>query len=90
MDKLTYAGDLSTLKPVMNKPDFYFENADICVREAEVQLFGEEKTNIVVNLAAESYNLMLNERSVRGIVISYRGFLSFNEENNVNCDSMFL
>ena len=32
LDKLTYAGNLSTLAPVMDKPDFRFVRADICDR----------------------------------------------------------
>jgi len=34
LDKLTYAGNLSTLKPAMDKPNFRFVQADICDREA--------------------------------------------------------
>ena len=55
LDKLTYAGNLSTLLPVMDKPDFRFVKADICDREAVYKLFAEEKPDIVVNFAAESH-----------------------------------
>lgn len=34
LDKLTYAGNLSTLKSVMDNPNFRFVEADICDREA--------------------------------------------------------
>lgn len=34
LDKLTYAGNLSTLAPVMDNPNFRFVKADICNREA--------------------------------------------------------
>lgn len=54
-DKLTYAGNLATLQPVMDKPDFRFVQADICDREAVNRLFEEEKPDIVVNFAAESH-----------------------------------
>ena len=30
LDKLTYAGNLSTLAPVMDNPNFRFVKADIC------------------------------------------------------------
>ncbi len=30
VDKLTYAGNLSTLKPVMDNPNFRFVKFDIC------------------------------------------------------------
>ena len=55
LDKLTYAGNLSTLKPVMDNPNFRFVKADICDREAVYQLFEEEHPDIVVNFAAESH-----------------------------------
>lgn len=55
LDKLTYAGNLSTLEPVMNKPNFRFVKIDICDRNAIYKLFEEEKPNIVVNFAAESH-----------------------------------
>ena len=55
IDKLTYAGNLSTLEPIMNNPNFRFIKADICDRETIYKLFEEEKPNIVVNFAAESH-----------------------------------
>ncbi len=55
LDKLTYAGNLSTLAPVMDHPRFRFVRADICDRTAVMQLFKEEKPDIVVNFAAESH-----------------------------------
>lgn len=55
LDKLTYAGNLSTLKSVMDKPNFRFVRADICDRDAVFALFEEERPDIVVNFAAESH-----------------------------------
>ena len=55
LDKLTYAGNLSTLKPVMDKPNFRFVKDDICDREAVYALFEEEHPDVVVNFAAESH-----------------------------------
>ena len=55
LDKLTYAGNLSTLASVMDEPNFRFVRADICDREAVNRLFEEEKPDIVVNFAAESH-----------------------------------
>lgn len=55
LDKLTYAGNLSTLAPVMDHPKFRFVKADICDREAVYQLFEEEQPDIIVNFAAESH-----------------------------------
>ena len=55
LDKLTYAGNLSTLAPVMEKPNFRFVKADICDRETVDKLFAEETPDMVVNFAAESH-----------------------------------
>ena len=55
LDKLTYAGNLSTLKSVMDHPKFRFVKLDICDREGVYKLFEEEKPDIVVNFAAESH-----------------------------------
>ena len=55
IDKLTYAGNLSTLAPVMNNPKFRFCKLDICDREDVFTLFEEEKPDAVVNFAAESH-----------------------------------
>ena len=55
LDKLTYAGNLSTLKDIMDKQNFRFVKLDICDREGVYQLFEEEKPDIVVNFAAESH-----------------------------------
>ena len=55
LDKLTYAGNLSTLASVMDKPNFRFVRADICDHEAVDRLFDEEKPDVVVNFAAESH-----------------------------------
>ena len=55
LDKLTYAGNLSTLKSVMDNPNFRFVKLDICDRAGVYALFEEEKPDMVVNFAAESH-----------------------------------
>lgn len=55
LDKLTYAGNLSTLVPIMDNAHFRFVRADICDRKAVDALFEEEHPNMVVNFAAESH-----------------------------------
>ncbi len=55
LDKLTYAGNISTLESVMDKENFTFVKADICDREAVYALFERERPDIVVNFAAESH-----------------------------------
>ena len=55
LDKLTYAGNLSTLKSVLDMPSFRFVRGDICDRELVYSLFDEEHPDAVVNFAAESH-----------------------------------
>ena len=55
LDCLTYAGNMSTLEPVMDQPNFRFVKESITDREAVYRLFEEEKPDIVVNFAAESH-----------------------------------
>lgn len=55
LDKLTYAGNLETLAPVMNDPKFRFVRIDIAERKAVYDLFEAEKPDVVVNFAAESH-----------------------------------
>lgn len=55
LDKLTYAGNLSTLSSVLEEPNFRFVRLDICDREGVFRHFEEERPDIVVNFAAESH-----------------------------------
>lgn len=53
IDKLTYAGNLSTLAPVMERIKFY--KTDICDREQIYGIFEDERPDAVINFAAESH-----------------------------------
>jgi len=55
LDKLTYAGNLSTLASVMDRPNFRFVKGDICDRDEVFSLFAGEKPDMVVNFAAETH-----------------------------------
>lgn len=55
LDSLTYAGNLETLEPVMEKDNFRFVKGDVADRDTVFSLFREEKFDIVVNFAAESH-----------------------------------
>ena len=55
LDLLTYAGNLETLKPVENAPNYKFIKGDIADREFIFKLFEEEKPDVVINFAAESH-----------------------------------
>ena len=55
IDALTYAGNMETLEPIMNKPNFKFVHENICNREAIFKLFEQEHFDYVINFAAESH-----------------------------------
>lgn len=55
LDKLTYAGNLSSLKDAMEQPNFKFVRGDIADREFVYSLFEAEKPDVLVNFAAESH-----------------------------------
>lgn len=55
IDKLTYAGNLSTLAGVMNNNNFQFIKVDICDRIEIYNIFEIERPDMVVNFAAESH-----------------------------------
>lgn len=55
LDLLTYAGNLETLKPVEDKPNYKFVKGDIADRNFIFDLFKKESPDIVVNFAAESH-----------------------------------
>jgi dTDP-glucose 4,6-dehydratase len=55
LDKLTYAGNMETLAPVMDKENFSFIKGDIADRAFIFQLFQDEKPDVIVNFAAESH-----------------------------------
>lgn len=55
VDKLTYAGNLEALQPVMSHSNFRFYRTDICNRIGIESIFKEEQPDMVVNFAAESH-----------------------------------
>ncbi len=55
IDALTYAGNMETLEPIMNRPNFKFVHENICNRETVFKLFEEEHFDYVINFAAESH-----------------------------------
>ena len=55
LDALTYAGNMETLAPVMDAPNFKFVKLDIRDREGVYDLFEKEKPDIIINFAAESH-----------------------------------
>ncbi len=55
LDALTYAGNMETIEPILNKHNFKFVHENICNREAIFKLFEEEHFDYVINFAAESH-----------------------------------
>ncbi len=55
LDKLTYAGNLETLKEVSDSDRYVFEKADICDRKAVETIFEKHKPDAIMHLAAESH-----------------------------------
>lgn len=55
VDKLTYAGNLESLKSVENSPRYRFEKVDICDGEKISQIFEKHQPDIIMHLAAESH-----------------------------------
>ncbi|MBQ2592188.1 MAG: dTDP-glucose 4,6-dehydratase [Candidatus Riflebacteria bacterium] len=55
LDKLTYAGNLETLKEVSDSDRYAFEQADICDRNAVEAIFKKHQPDAIMHLAAESH-----------------------------------
>ena len=55
VDKLTYAGNLNSLKNVISNPKYSFEKLDICDEQKLDRAVKEYKPNIIMHLAAESH-----------------------------------
>ena len=55
VDKLTYAGTLTSLEPVQGRPEFAFVQADIADAEAMAGVFAAHQPDAVCNLAAETH-----------------------------------
>ncbi|NLS08120.1 dTDP-glucose 4,6-dehydratase [Rhizobium sp. P32RR-XVIII] len=62
VDKLTYAGNLASLKSVESAPNYRFLQADICDRARMQEAFGTFRPDMVMHLAAESHV----DRSISG------------------------
>jgi len=62
VDKLTYAGNLASLKAIENAPNYRFLKADICDGSAMRAAFSDFRPDRVMHLAAESHV----DRSITG------------------------
>jgi dTDP-glucose 4,6-dehydratase len=55
LDALTYAGNLQSLTPIDNAPNYRFARVDICDRRAVAEAFETFAPDHVIHLAAESH-----------------------------------
>jgi dTDP-glucose 4,6-dehydratase len=55
VDKLTYAGSVTTLEAVLDSPDHLLVQADICDSDALEDVFRRHRPEAVLHLAAESH-----------------------------------
>jgi dTDP-glucose 4,6-dehydratase len=62
LDKLTYAGNRHSLRPLEGRPGFHFVQGDIADRALVSRLLGEHRPRTVLHFAAESHV----DRSIHG------------------------
>ena len=55
VDKLTYSGNLDSLREVTDAPNYRFHRADICDEAAMDEIFATERPDALMHLAAESH-----------------------------------
>ena len=55
LDALTYAGNLASLRPLLDHPGIRFVRGDICDQSLVDQLLRDERIDTVVHFAAESH-----------------------------------
>lgn len=55
IDKLTYAGNLDSLKEVVGSPRYFFERVDICDKKGIEVIFDKFYPDYLIHLAAESH-----------------------------------
>lgn len=55
LDKLTYAGNLESLKTIADNPRYYFEQVDICDAASLTRIFHTYQPIAILHLAAESH-----------------------------------
>nr|WMC96585.1 dTDP-glucose 4,6-dehydratase [Aminobacter aminovorans] len=55
LDKLTYAGNLTSLRDLDGNPNYVFRKADICDTDKVRKILADEAVDLVMHLAAESH-----------------------------------
>src|SRR5678809_61443 len=55
VDKLTYSGNLDSLRDVAGAPNYRFHQADICDTDGVTGILRSEQPDVIMHLAAESH-----------------------------------
>ncbi|WP_378941539.1 dTDP-glucose 4,6-dehydratase [Mesorhizobium sp. ANAO-SY3R2] len=55
LDKLTYAGNLTSLRDLEGNPNYAFRHADICDTDTVRRILADGKVELIMHLAAESH-----------------------------------
>jgi dTDP-glucose 4,6-dehydratase len=55
VDKLTYAGNLASLRAIENRPNYHFRQLDICDDKGLLDVMRREEIDTIMHLAAESH-----------------------------------
>lgn len=55
VDKLTYAANIASLNPLIENPNFVFEQTDICSKDNIKRIFSQYQPSGIMHLAAESH-----------------------------------
>lgn len=54
-DKLTYAGNLQSLRAIENHPNYTFVQGDVCDQATVLEILKAQETDVIMHLAAESH-----------------------------------
>lgn len=55
LDKLTYAGNLQSVRDLANRPNYAFYHIDICSEQQVLDVLRRESISVIMHLAAESH-----------------------------------
>ncbi len=88
LDKLTYAGNLDTLKPIENDSNYQFQQGDIGDTALVSRIFAEFKPDAVVNFAAESHVDRSIDEPAAFLQTNVMGTLNLLEQSKVYWDQL--
>ena len=71
LDKLTYAGNLSSLEPISSDPNYAFVHGDLCDHKLLDAIFCEHRPDAVLNLVLSAYTQPLAARMEGAFGVPY-------------------